>query len=652
MGRAVVANSHAGADRSGSNTTRLHPSHPRAWSQRGDRAELEANALAGVVLSHPRLTGLVPSGGGANRGSGAMPLAAGTRSYFEPRFGRDFSRVRVRTGAEAAAATHRLGARAYIVGEEIMWSGPAQPDSPLSRSLMAHELAHVAAGHTAAAPGTAFRDEPSLPTAQQQQDINRVFNPQQSLGPDVPPVTDGAGFATALKARAAELREQRFPAAHDVQVSPVSLSTGDLADVTKVAANRVRKEFQTVLAPGIDLEALRSGVKYIPTDPGTAPTPDEAVLSAERLNDLDKATVDTNVLGDGPSTTNGKCLEIIERFHVLLGDRDLVLYEDTLKAIVSDAPAKWRTIALSMRGWDSSSMPPVLQRHIKPQGGEAEATTRRRGRWLNLGTSIHELLHASTHPDFRTAMYETENRRLGSEGFTEHFTRQVYASIVSDAAGDPVLRLSIEGAPGPPPITPPPRTAYQDYFDTVESIAETLGGNEENLRQAYFRGRVEYIGFGRWNELQRDLRRHQLGAAILFRASGTGQVGNPYVRADWGYLILGRTGDVQLDLRAGAGITYVSEGERLGFGPQISGTVRGGQLFLTGGVLLQGSASLAGGANDPRLEAVFKIEAGAHIGRFHVGPTLEVLVPITETDAAKRTAQVFAGIGVSFVLGK
>jgi len=624
-----------------------------ALSRRGDQAEREANTLAASVLARGHQP---PSPGFAGRGSlgSASPLAPETRSFFEPRFGRDFSRVRVRHDGEAGAAARSLGARAYVLGEEIVWNGPAHYAVPQSTGLLAHELAHIAAGHASAAPQTAFRAEAELPTEAEQRDINKLFNPQQSEDVAVPPVTNPVGFKTELKARAAMRRAARFPAAHSVQVSAVSLTTTDMTDVTAIAADRIRTTFHDILSPAIDLANIRSKIKYIPSDPGDAPAPDEATLTADTLGGLDVSAVDTVLMQDGPASAPDTSLGIIKKFHVLAGGRDNDLYEETIKAIRDESPAQWRTIALSMRGWDIQARP-MLQRHIESEGAEAPSSTRRRGRWMNLGTSIHEILHAVTHPDFSSVTFEAENRRLGTEGFTEYFTRQVYQTVVDEASGNPVLRLSVEGSPGPPPIVPPKRQSYEGFLAQVKEIVDILG-NEENLRQAYFRGRVEYIGFGKWNELRRGLpagRRHSLGAAVLFQTSSGGTVGldRPYLRADWGYLILGRGGDFQLDLRAGAGVTYVSEGDRLGIGPQVTGTIRGGHLFLTGGLLVQGSASLAGGFNDPRLDTIVRIEAGAQIGRFHVGPTIEVLVPITEPDAAKRSAQVFGGVGLSFVLG-
>jgi uncharacterized protein DUF4157/lysine-specific metallo-endopeptidase family protein len=76
----------------------------------------------------------------ANRGSG-QPLSANERSFFEPRFGRDFSQVRVHTDAKAA---RMVNAQAFTIGQNIVF-GESQymPNSTRGRKLLAHELTHV-----------------------------------------------------------------------------------------------------------------------------------------------------------------------------------------------------------------------------------------------------------------------------------------------------------------------------------------------------------------------------------------------------------------------------------------------------------------------------------------------------------------------------
>ena len=72
------------------------------------------------------------------------PLDAATRGYFEPRFGRDFSSVRVHTDAAAAQSARDVNAQAYTVGHTIAFdSGQFAPGSHEGRRLLAHELTHA-----------------------------------------------------------------------------------------------------------------------------------------------------------------------------------------------------------------------------------------------------------------------------------------------------------------------------------------------------------------------------------------------------------------------------------------------------------------------------------------------------------------------------
>jgi len=74
-----------------------------------------------------------------------QPLETETRAYFEPRFGYDFSGVRVHTGRDAISATQAVRARAFTLGDQIAFaSGQYAPRSETGRRLLAHELTHVA----------------------------------------------------------------------------------------------------------------------------------------------------------------------------------------------------------------------------------------------------------------------------------------------------------------------------------------------------------------------------------------------------------------------------------------------------------------------------------------------------------------------------
>lgn len=138
-----------------------------------DRVEREADALADRVVAQPG-----PSGGGAPSGSvradawagtprahiphplgqaTGQALPAATREDMAVRFGHalgrshdraalaaDFARVRIHSGARAAAAADTLGALAYTAGDHIVFNaGAFAPHTPAGRRLLAHELAHV-----------------------------------------------------------------------------------------------------------------------------------------------------------------------------------------------------------------------------------------------------------------------------------------------------------------------------------------------------------------------------------------------------------------------------------------------------------------------------------------------------------------------------
>lgn len=98
--------------------------------------------------------------------SPGQPLDPWTRSFMEPRFGRDFSRVRIHTDAEAAQSAGGLLASAYTVGDDIVFAkGRYAPSTSEGSRLLAHELAHVV--QDAGRPATLRRKpDPKLSEAQ------------------------------------------------------------------------------------------------------------------------------------------------------------------------------------------------------------------------------------------------------------------------------------------------------------------------------------------------------------------------------------------------------------------------------------------------------------------------------------------------------
>jgi len=75
---------------------------------------------------------------------GGQTLPESTRSYFEKRFGYDFSGVRVHTEDKASDATKAVNARAFTVSNNIVFNrGNYSPETSSGKRLLAHELTHV-----------------------------------------------------------------------------------------------------------------------------------------------------------------------------------------------------------------------------------------------------------------------------------------------------------------------------------------------------------------------------------------------------------------------------------------------------------------------------------------------------------------------------
>jgi hypothetical protein len=80
--------------------------------------------------------------------SPGQPLDTATREFMEPRFGHDFSKVRVHADARAAESARAVNALAYTVGRDVVFgSGQYAPRTSAGRRLLAHELTHTVQQH-------------------------------------------------------------------------------------------------------------------------------------------------------------------------------------------------------------------------------------------------------------------------------------------------------------------------------------------------------------------------------------------------------------------------------------------------------------------------------------------------------------------------
>ena len=132
-------------------------------------------------------------------GSSGQPLDAEARAFFEPRFGRDFSLVRIHTDGSAARSASSLAARAYTVREDIAFAeGEYAPNTPSGLRLLGHELAHVVQqGRSGVQPSIArqLSEKPSFPAPAP---AGPVFIPSPAAPPN--PFEDPKAWSNSVEA--------------------------------------------------------------------------------------------------------------------------------------------------------------------------------------------------------------------------------------------------------------------------------------------------------------------------------------------------------------------------------------------------------------------------------------------------------------------
>ncbi|MCK4791236.1 MAG: DUF4157 domain-containing protein [Desulfobacteraceae bacterium] len=139
--------------------------------------------------------------------SSGQPLDVTTRAFMEPRFGHDFSQVRVHTDARAARSAKAVNALAYTVGNDIVFDkGQYSPDTNEGNRILAHELSHVLQQKTYQEPlQTKLSISESANAAERQADdtadavvfgIRKVPNSFAPAGPSIQRVCGVAAIGT------------------------------------------------------------------------------------------------------------------------------------------------------------------------------------------------------------------------------------------------------------------------------------------------------------------------------------------------------------------------------------------------------------------------------------------------------------------------
>ncbi len=179
--------------------------------------------------------------------SPGQPLENQPRAYMENRFERDFSQVRIHTGAQASGSAKALNADAYTYGHNIVFNtGQYSPQSFEGRRLLAHELTHVVqqqavAQEAALAPRPIYGSPNSSAEAEAEnigarvarggQVVTRVpvSTPTVQRQPQSPPAGDQKGATDNSTERALTRPEERkisesSPGEIEIKAEPVLIS--------------------------------------------------------------------------------------------------------------------------------------------------------------------------------------------------------------------------------------------------------------------------------------------------------------------------------------------------------------------------------------------------------------------------------------------
>jgi len=163
------------------------------------------------------------------------PLDPETRAFMEPRFGEDFSGVRVHTDRRAAASADSIGASAYTAGRNIAFArGQYDAATTAGRRLLAHELVHVVQQQ----PGRISRQPQPAPGS-------------PGAAPAPSPATPIMGTALARQLRSVSLTKTSSPQVARQAGSP---GTIDLVQTRLLTFNAVAR-----FAPGPALSGWKFG---------------------------------------------------------------------------------------------------------------------------------------------------------------------------------------------------------------------------------------------------------------------------------------------------------------------------------------------------------------------------------------------------------
>ena len=468
-----------------------------------DPLEQEADRVADQVLAapansaagpaSPRIQRFTEHAGATENSAGAapasidrvlagsgIPLETALRQDMEQRFRHDFSNVRVHSDAVAQRSAQEINAVAYTAGRDVVFgAGRYHPGTNDGQKLIAHELTHVVQ-QTGAEPVDA--------------DIGRIRPAGSSAHPQVfrKPNEDDAHYPTED-----EQREIKKLLLRDYKTTRVV--TTDTGDVVEEKGRKLTVQQMRDLAARLEepfneeLDKLDSGGSNTKDAVGESAAR-ELVASARQaiLDRFGKYTTRTATLTYDPKTSDEERKKAGQVL-VVLGDPDAA---KALANTILDGACE--QCATELEDLDENSRNSVkalvitaafrkhgekLRRAAEKRvpgkhGEEGKITLRLTERAEFYETAVHELIHRFAHPAFHAAFLKQRNI---IEGFTEYFTRELVTKNKKTF--------------GP----------YDKFYEKVDAVRGTIkgpfllsdtgGSAEESLRQAYFGGRLDLIGW-------------------------------------------------------------------------------------------------------------------------------------------------------------
>ena len=440
--------------------------------------------------------------------SPGQPLDAVTRKFFEPRFGHDFSRVRVHTDQRAADSAAAIGAHAYAIGENVVVPNRENSaDAFESRRLMAHELAHVVqqkstpAGTGAQTGISIGRSDDALEVAADRAADSVMSNNFAGTSTATRPQTNAIQRTVDDPKRFQQTHGSLFVAAPGGGASllpwedpdPAKKVVGTAETLFKQAKANIQQHF-------IDNPGAAGGT--IPTKTTEADLDTDAVAISQAL----RARFPFMSISATPTeveTAVGLMTSAITSDQDYLREwlaNKLPGWSDIEKFNISETDP--RLTALLDRLLSDSDIGPDLKILASRQGGFQRGQGTQREIFVHKGVGekkrkkvlFHELTHFYTHPVFREWVATTTNERWYNEGFTEYLARLAMPAEI--------LAIAV---------------AEKAYQDRVDSITNEVAAHvpDDDIARAYFKGEVWRI------ETRSKISRREAGTQLGLKETAT-----------------------------------------------------------------------------------------------------------------------------------